>query len=154
MADKADGSVVLAQLQIAFLWECDNKGLSPCGLPFSCLPYLLQIVVWMSIMASLPVRTNSAGMLSTAADFLIFSALTADSTSSSGICGQSRYYYYYALSVLLFTTYIKYRNVKVILHRDVSLMMKLSSNILLIFISGIRNRSRNDTGVGVSDYII
>ena len=24
MADKADGSVVLAQLQIAFLWECDN----------------------------------------------------------------------------------------------------------------------------------
>ena len=24
MADKADGSVVLAQLQVAFLWECDN----------------------------------------------------------------------------------------------------------------------------------
>ena len=24
MADKADGSVVLAQLQVTFLWECDN----------------------------------------------------------------------------------------------------------------------------------
>ena len=24
MADKADGSVVLAQLQVAFLWECNN----------------------------------------------------------------------------------------------------------------------------------
>ena len=24
MADKADVSVVLAQLQVAFLWECDN----------------------------------------------------------------------------------------------------------------------------------
>ena len=24
MADKTDGSVVLAQLQVAFLWECDN----------------------------------------------------------------------------------------------------------------------------------
>ena len=24
MGDKADGSVVLAQLQVAFLWECDN----------------------------------------------------------------------------------------------------------------------------------
>ena len=24
MADKSDGSVVLAQLQIAFLWECNN----------------------------------------------------------------------------------------------------------------------------------
>ena len=23
-SDKADGSVVLAQLQVAFLWECDN----------------------------------------------------------------------------------------------------------------------------------
>ena len=38
MADKADGSVVLAQLKVAFLWECDNYGLSPCGRPFSCLP--------------------------------------------------------------------------------------------------------------------
>ena len=37
MADKADGSVVQAQLQVAFLWECDNWGLSPRGRPFSCL---------------------------------------------------------------------------------------------------------------------
>ena len=37
MADKADGSVVLAQMQVAFLWECDNWGLSPCGRLFSCL---------------------------------------------------------------------------------------------------------------------
>ena len=58
---------------------------------------LSQIVVRMSIMASTPAWTNSAGMLSTPADFPIFSALTAASTSSrrlvwcssSGICGQS-----------------------------------------------------------------
>ena len=51
----------------------------------------------MSIMASPPAWTNSAGMLTTPADFPIFSALTAASTcsrrigwcSSSGICGQS-----------------------------------------------------------------
>ena len=35
MANKSDGSVVLTQLQVAFLWECDNNG--PCGRPFSCL---------------------------------------------------------------------------------------------------------------------
>ena len=28
MADEADGSVVLAQLQVAFLWECYNWELS------------------------------------------------------------------------------------------------------------------------------
>ena len=51
----------------------------------------------MSIMASPPAWTNSAGMLSTPADFPIFSAWTATSTScrrkgwcsSAGICGQS-----------------------------------------------------------------
>ena len=36
--DNADLTVVLAQLQVAFLWECDTWGLSPCGQPFSCLP--------------------------------------------------------------------------------------------------------------------
>ena len=41
MADKVDGSVVLAQLQVAFLWECDNKRLCPCGRPFSCLSNLV-----------------------------------------------------------------------------------------------------------------
>ena len=55
---------------------------------------LLQIVVRMSIIASLPAWTNSAGMLSTPADFLIFSALTAASTSSRSIgrCSSSTIY--------------------------------------------------------------
>ena len=46
---------------------------------------LLQIVVRMSIMASPPAWTYSAGMLSTSADFPISSALTAASTSSRRI---------------------------------------------------------------------
>ena len=46
---------------------------------------LLQIVVRISIMASPPSWTNSSGMLSTPADFPIFSALTAASTSSGRI---------------------------------------------------------------------
>ena len=46
---------------------------------------LLQIEVRMSIMASPPAWTNSVGMLSTPADFPIFSALTAASTSSRRI---------------------------------------------------------------------
>ena len=47
--------------------------------------FLLQIEVMMSIMASPPAWTNSAGMLSMPADFPIFSALTAASTSSRRI---------------------------------------------------------------------
>ena len=46
---------------------------------------LLQIAVRVSIMASLPASTNSTGMLFTPADFPIFSALTAASTSSRRI---------------------------------------------------------------------
>ena len=46
---------------------------------------LLQIVVRMSIMVSPPAWTYSAGMLPTPADFPIFSALNAASTSSSRI---------------------------------------------------------------------
>ena len=42
---------------------------------------LLQIELRMSIMASLPDLTNSAGVLSTPADFPIFSSLTVVSTS-------------------------------------------------------------------------
>ena len=49
------------------------------------LQILLQIAVRMSIMASSPAWTNSAGMLSMPADFPIFSALTAASTSSRRI---------------------------------------------------------------------
>ena len=46
---------------------------------------LLQIEVRMSIMASPPAWTNSAGILTTPADFPIFRALTAASTSSRRI---------------------------------------------------------------------
>ena len=46
---------------------------------------LLQIAVRMSIMAFPPAWTNSAGMLSTPADFPIFSVLTAASISSRRI---------------------------------------------------------------------
>ena len=46
---------------------------------------LLQIEVRMSIMASASAWTNSAGMLSTPADFPIFSDLTDASTSSRRI---------------------------------------------------------------------
>ena len=46
---------------------------------------LLQIVVRVSIMASPPTWTHSAGVLSMPADFPIFSALTAASTSSRRI---------------------------------------------------------------------
>ena len=49
------------------------------------LQILLQIAVGMSIMAPPPAWTNSAGMLSMLADFPIFSALTAASTSSRRI---------------------------------------------------------------------
>ena len=41
MADKSDGSIVLALLQVAFRWECDNQRLSQCGRPFPCLPNLV-----------------------------------------------------------------------------------------------------------------
>ena len=41
MSDNADGSIVLAQLQVAFLWECANKRLRLCGRPCSCLPNLV-----------------------------------------------------------------------------------------------------------------
>ena len=46
---------------------------------------VLQIAVRMSVMASPPAWTNSAGMLTMPADFPIFSALTAASTSSPRI---------------------------------------------------------------------
>ena len=38
MADEADCSVVLTLLQVACLGKCDDQGLDPQGLPFSCLP--------------------------------------------------------------------------------------------------------------------
>ena len=41
VTDEAYCSVVLALLQVAFLGKCDDKGLGPCGWPFSCLPNLV-----------------------------------------------------------------------------------------------------------------
>ena len=38
MTGEADGSVVLAELQVAFFRECNNQRLSPWGRPFSCSP--------------------------------------------------------------------------------------------------------------------
>ena len=35
--DKADGSVVLAPVQVSFLWESDNQDFSPFDWPFSGL---------------------------------------------------------------------------------------------------------------------
>ena len=68
MADKADGSIVLAKLQVALLLEC-------------VFQILLQIGVRMSSMASPLAWTNYADMLSTPANFPIFSTLTAASAS-------------------------------------------------------------------------
>ena len=52
---------------------------------FPVFQIYLHIEVRMSIMASPPAWTNSAGMLSIVTDFPIFSALTATSTSSRRI---------------------------------------------------------------------
>ena len=50
---------------------------------FPVFQILLRIEVGISIMASPPAWTNFADMLSTPADFPVFSALTAAATSSS-----------------------------------------------------------------------
>ena len=41
MADKAGGSVVLAQMQVSFLLESDIQGFSQFGWPFSVLKIAL-----------------------------------------------------------------------------------------------------------------
>ena len=38
MTDEADSSVVLADLQVALIRECNNQRLSPWDRPFSCFP--------------------------------------------------------------------------------------------------------------------
>ena len=38
MTDEAGSSVVLAELQLAILRECNNQQLSPWGRPFFCSP--------------------------------------------------------------------------------------------------------------------
>ena len=85
MDDKADGSVVWHSCKLPFFGSMITRdsvhvvGHSPV------FQILLQIVVRMPIMASPPAWTNSADRLSTPADFPIFSALTAASTSSRRI---------------------------------------------------------------------
>ena len=61
--------------------------MSPCAVVghSPVFQILLEIEVRMSVMASPPSWTNSAGMLSRLADFPIFSTLTAASTSSCRI---------------------------------------------------------------------
>ena len=54
MADEADSSVVLAELQVALFRECNNQRLSQWGSPFSCFHIRLQISVNTSIMVSPP----------------------------------------------------------------------------------------------------
>ena len=95
MADKADGSVDFAQLQVRFLRESDNH-VHPVG-DSPIFKTLLQTEVRASLIVFPPALTNSAGMYSTPADFPIFSASTAAYTSSrrtgrdssSGIYAQS-----------------------------------------------------------------
>ena len=41
MTDVADSSVVLAELQVALLRECNNQRLSQWGRPFACSPDLV-----------------------------------------------------------------------------------------------------------------
>ena len=41
VTDEDDRSIVLALLQVAFLGECDDKGLVQRGWPFSCLANLV-----------------------------------------------------------------------------------------------------------------
>ena len=72
MADEADLSVVLALLQAAFVWKCDDHGLDPRGWPLSCRP---EIVV-RAVITFLPAWTSSAGILSTSADFPFFNDCT------------------------------------------------------------------------------
>ena len=38
MTDEADSSIVLAELQVALIRECNNQRLSPWSRPFSCSP--------------------------------------------------------------------------------------------------------------------
>ena len=82
VADEADCPVVFTQLWVAFFgsvmtidWVHGVDQSPVCQI-------LLQIAVMMLVAASPPACINSAGMLSTQADFPFFKDLTAPSTSS------------------------------------------------------------------------
>ena len=81
VADEADHSVVLALLQVAYLWKCDDQGQCVHGVGhFSVRQIVLQIVVRAVITSSPPAWTSSAGILSTPTDFPFFNDCTAAST--------------------------------------------------------------------------
>ena len=87
----------MAQLQVFFLWESDNRGFSPCGWPFLLSSRSSCRLRPGFIMASPPALSNSACMLSAPTDVPTLSAVSAASASSrrmgrgssSGICWQS-----------------------------------------------------------------
>ena len=83
MTDEADSSVVLAQLQDALFMECNNQRLSLCDRPFSCYRSLLKHPSW----APRQLEQVVLGILSTPADFPLFSDATAISTSRSSSGG-------------------------------------------------------------------
>ena len=84
MVDKVGGSVVLAQLHVAFFVSVITRNLILVVGHLLDLHILLHIEVTTSIMAPCPAWINSAGacMSSTPADVPILSALTASFISS------------------------------------------------------------------------
>ncbi|MEW8547299.1 MAG: hypothetical protein AB2693_27645 [Candidatus Thiodiazotropha sp.] len=86
MNDEADGSKVLADIQVTLSRKCNNQRLSPTwGRTFSCSPDFVANIC-QNIYHCLPACiTSSAGTLSTPADLPFFSAATAISVSSRRI---------------------------------------------------------------------
>ena len=80
VTDEADCSVVLTQLQVAFLANLTKDWVNGAGHSPVC-EIILQIVVRAVIISSPPAWTSSAGRLSNPADFPFFSNCTAASTS-------------------------------------------------------------------------
>ena len=81
VADEADRSVVLALLQVAFLWKCDDQGLGLRGWPFFCLPDLVADCCESGDYFFSTCLDQFLWDLSTAADFPFFNDCTAASTS-------------------------------------------------------------------------
>ena len=82
VADEADGAVVLALLQVSFLWSTITSDFVHEVDHSPICHILLQICMSKVMVCSPPLWISYAGMLSTPADFPFFSDLTAASTSS------------------------------------------------------------------------
>ena len=90
VADEADGAVVLALPEVAFLGERNHKGLSPFCRPFLRVPDLLAEHCVRALTASSPpLLSSSEGTLSTPGDLPAGRLLTAASTSSFNTGGLS-----------------------------------------------------------------